>query len=88
MGSTALFEGKANSFVIGTGCPDWQNAKPIALVTVERPTLIYVGFALLVFGFLLQLLAVPSPKSLAEMRAELKAAQKLEKLKSKQHHEV
>jgi hypothetical protein len=82
MGSMALFEGKGGSFVIGTGCPDWPNAKPIALVTVEKPLLIYVGFGLLTFGFLMQLLSKPSEKSLAQMRAELKAARKLEKHKN------
>jgi hypothetical protein len=77
MGDTALFVGKADRFIIGTGCPDAKNSKPIALVTVEKPALIYLGFALLTFGFLIQLLAVPSPKSLAQMRAELNLARKL-----------
>lgn len=81
IGSTAIFEGKADSFIIGIGCPDW-NSKPIALVTVEKPALIYLGFGFLTFGFLMQLLSVPSPKSLAQMRAEIKAARKLEKLKN------
>jgi hypothetical protein len=80
MGSTALFEGRAGSFIMGTGCPDWKDAKPIALVTVEKPVLVYLGFALLTFGFLIQLLSVPSPKSLAQMRADVKAAEKEQKL--------
>lgn len=80
VGSTALFEGRAGAFVIGTGCPDWTNARPIAIVTVEKPALIYLGFALLTLGFLIQLLSVPSPKTLAQMRADVKAAEREQKL--------
>jgi len=51
--------------------------------SVEKPALIYVGFALLTLGFLIQLLSVPSPKSLAQMRADVKAAEKQQKLARK-----
>ena len=69
--------------MVGTGCPDWQDAKPIALVTVEKPSLIYFGFAILTFGFLLQLLSVASRKSIADMRHDLKEAIQREKLQKK-----
>lgn len=83
LGGTALFEGKGGDFTIGTGCPDWPNAKPIALVTVEKPSLIYVGFTILMSGFLLQLIGIASPKSIRQMRAELKEALQQEKLRKK-----
>jgi len=38
---------------------------------------------LLTLGFLIQLLSVPSPKSLAQMRADVKAAEKQQKLARK-----
>ena len=83
IGETGLFAGKGSSFLIGLQCPDWKDAKPIALVTIEKPALIYLGFGLLTLGFLIQLLSVPSPKSLAQMRAEVKAAEKEQKLAKK-----
>jgi hypothetical protein len=83
MGSTALFEGKGNSTLIGTCCPDPKNSKPIALVTVEKPSLIYVGFAILMLGFLIQLIGIASPKSIRQMRNEVKEALQREKLRTK-----
>lgn len=83
VGDTALFAGKGHTFMIGTACPDWPDARPIAIVTVEKPSLIYIGFALLTLGFLMQLLSVPSPKTLAQMRADIKAAEQQAKLAKK-----
>lgn len=77
---TGIFVGMGHEFTIGTGCPDWENARPIAVVIVERPTLITFGFALLSLGFLLQVLSIPSPRTIAQIRAELKAAKLEQKL--------
>jgi hypothetical protein len=85
LGGVALFEGTGPShgFIIGTMCPDSPDARPIAIVTVEKPALIYIGFGLLTLGFLTQLMSVPSPKTLAQMRADVKAAEKAQKLAKK-----
>jgi hypothetical protein len=80
MGEIGVFANKGNVVEFGLGCPDPTNARPIAIVTVEKPALIYIGFALLTLGFLTQLLSVPSPKTLAQMRADVKAAEKTQKL--------
>jgi len=64
-------------------CPDWENARPAAVVNIEHPSFITLGFILTTFGFLLQFLSFPSPKSAAEMRLELKGFQKAEELKRK-----
>ena len=80
MGHFAVFVASARGTEIGTGCPDWENGKSIALVTVERPALIYLGFGVLTLGFLLQFLSVPSSRTLAQMRADVKAEEKRQKL--------
>jgi hypothetical protein len=85
IGETAIFKGRGNSIVFGTGCPDWPNAKPIALVTVEKPTFLYLGFTSLMLGFLIQLIGIASPKSIREMRLELKEAIQREKIEKGIH---
>jgi hypothetical protein len=54
------------------GCPDWEHAKPAAVVNIEHPTFEGLGFLILLAGFLLQYLAVPQPKTIAQIREELK----------------
>lgn len=92
-GNTVIESSPGGAVGIGApGCPQLPNAKPIALVTVEKPFFIYLGFAILLLGFLLQLLSIPSPKTLGQMRAEVKQAEKQEKLarkleQLKSHHD-
>ena len=85
IGGTAIFEGTDHGFVVGTGCPDWPNAKPIALVTIEKPIFLYIGFLFLMLGFLIQLIGIASPKSIGEMRLELKEAIQREKIEKRIH---
>ena len=56
------------------GCPDWAHAKPAAVVNIEHPVFEGLGFITLLAGFLLQYLSVPSPKTIAQIRKELKTA--------------
>jgi len=60
-------------------CPDWENARPAAVVNIEKPGFVTLGFILTTLGFLLQFLSFPSPKSAAQMRIELKAAERAER---------
>jgi hypothetical protein len=84
MNDTAVVTGMRGMMMIGAGtCTPSKDSKPIALVTVERPILIYLGFTILLSGFLIQLLSIPSPKSLAQMRAEIKAIEREQKLAKK-----
>jgi hypothetical protein len=63
-----------------SGCPNWENARPAAVVSIEHPTFVGIGFTLLVLGFGLQYFAVPKPATIAYLRAELKRAKQQEKL--------
>jgi len=67
-------------FGLAGGCPKWPNSRPTAVVNVEKPYLITIGFLAIVAGFLLQFLSVPSAKTISQIRAELKAAKLEEKL--------
>ncbi len=54
------------------GCPDWEKSKPAAVVNVEHPRFVGLGFVILMAGFLLQYFSVPQPKTIAQLRMELK----------------
>jgi hypothetical protein len=65
--------GKNGGWKIGGGsCPDWEHAKAAAVVNIEHPMFEGLGFTLVIFGFALQYFAVPQPKTVAQMREELK----------------
>lgn len=69
----------------GTGigykeCPDWEHARPAAVVNIEMPSLVTAGFFFITAGFLLQFLAIPSTRTIAQMRQELKKAQMQSKM--------
>lgn len=69
---------------LGGLCPDWPSARPTAVVNVERPYLVTIGFIFASLGFLLQVMATPSVKTIAQIRADLKAAKLQERL-SEEH---
>jgi hypothetical protein len=53
----ALLISLPNGNGIGMGmssCPEWENARPAAVVNIEKPWLVSIGFVILCFGFLLQ----------------------------------
>jgi len=70
-----------SGFGVGGPCPEWERARPAAVVTIEHPILITLGFVLTSFGFLLQFLSIPSPKTIAQIRADLKAAKLQQRVK-------
>lgn len=77
----ALLLTDGNSLLMGAhGCPNWADAKPAAVVNIEHPTFVEIGFILLVCGFVLQYFAVPQAATVAHIRKELRAA----KLKERQ----
>lgn len=53
-------------------CPDWAEARPAAVVNIERPWLATLGFILSFLGFAIQFASVPSPKTERELRSEIK----------------
>jgi hypothetical protein len=63
-------------------CPDWAHSKPAAVVNIEHPTFVGIGFIILLAGFLLQYLSIPQAKTMAQLRAELKAARMTDRHKS------
>jgi hypothetical protein len=71
-----LVSDASSSIMLGhKGCPNWENAKPAAVVNIEHPAFEGLGFSLLIIGFSLQYFSVPHPATIAQLRKELKAAQ-------------
>jgi len=54
------------------GCPDMEHGKPAAVVNIEWPILVTVGFLLMAAGFTLQYFSIPDPQTVEEMRRDLK----------------
>jgi hypothetical protein len=80
---TLIASDASSSIMMGhAGCPNWENARPAAVVNIEHPTFEGIGFALLIIGFSLQYFSVPHPATISQLRKELKIAQQKEKSKS------
>jgi hypothetical protein len=59
--------------VIGhRGCPTSQDDRRAAVVNTEHPTFITIGFFLIFFGFMILFFSVPEPKTIAQLRYEIK----------------
>ena len=70
---SALIVKGENGFGIGEqSCPEWDNARPAAVVNFERPWMVKTGLILTILGFLMQFLAIPGPKSLSQMREDIR----------------
>ena len=55
-----ILTAKNGVFVLGDmPCPEWEGAKPAAVIYTERPTFLSAGLGLTIIGFLIQVLAVP-----------------------------
>jgi hypothetical protein len=77
---TVLETNSKGSLTIGhVGCPDWEHSRPAAVVNFEHPSFVTLGLIMLVLGFFLQFLAVPGPKTIAQMRSDIKAAKLADK---------
>jgi hypothetical protein len=86
IGQVALFATEPmGGFVVGTGCPQSGTGRPISVVNVELPFLVTLGFIFASLGFLLQLLSLPNPKTISQMRADIKAAKMEQRLKDEQN---
>jgi len=60
-------------------CPDWENARPAAVINVEYPFFVTLGFLMLISGFVIQYFAVPDPHTIDRLRSEPKAWRKTRK---------
>jgi hypothetical protein len=54
------------------GCPTSEDDRPAAVVNTEHPRFITLGFLMIVVGFIIQYFAVPEPKSIVQLRKEIK----------------
>lgn len=79
----AIFVANEKYATFSSPCPEWQNARSVAVVNIEKPILVTVGFSILTMGFLLQFLSIPSPKTVAQMRKDLKDVERAEKLRKR-----
>jgi len=71
----ALIISSGDGVAIGMhNCPNWENARPAAVVNIEHPTFVGIGFGMILLGFLLQYFAVPQPETVAHLRRQLKEA--------------
>jgi uncharacterized membrane protein len=62
---------------LGThSCPDWENARPAAVINIEHPMFITIGFLLISLGFLIQFLSVSNPATLQQLRDEMKRSKR------------
>jgi hypothetical protein len=68
-GHAMMTANKAGGWSVGGGrCPDWEHSRAAAVVNIEHPTFEGLGFVLLLAGFLIQLLAVPSPATIVQIK--------------------
>ncbi len=84
---TLLSTDAHGSMILGSlGCPKNKDDRPAAVVNTEHPLFITFGFLLIVFGFICQFFAVPEPKTVSDLRREirqLKAEQELQKVRQR-----
>jgi hypothetical protein len=73
------------SMYLGSTCPTGPSSRAIAVVNIEHPLLVTIGFLVLSAGFLLQFLSIPTPKTIAQLRKELKEHQKQEQKRLKRN---
>jgi hypothetical protein len=80
-GHAMMTAGRSGGWSIGGGpCPDWEHARAAAVVNIEHPTFEGLGFICLAAGFFVQLLSVPSPRTIVQLREEMKLIKKEERL--------
>jgi hypothetical protein len=71
---TLLKTNGANGIALGyRGCPTSVDDRPAAVVNTEHPSFITLGFCMILAGFAIQYFAVPEPKTIAQLRQEIKA---------------
>jgi hypothetical protein len=54
----AMTDSKGSVAIGKHNCPNWESARPSAVVTAEYPTLLYIGLLLSALGFLIQFLSL------------------------------
>jgi hypothetical protein len=64
------------------GCPATSDDRRAAVVNTEYPALVTIGFLMTLIGFSIQFFSVPEPRTIAQLRQEIK----LLKAKQKSGH--
>jgi len=57
---TNILTARGSAISVGGPCPAGPDAKPLALVSIEHPRMVTIGFVLTLLGFLLQWFSFPS----------------------------
>jgi hypothetical protein len=70
--------------LLGECPPPTRGSRPISVVNIEHPFFVTLGFLFTVMGFTIQILALPSAKTIAQMQAEVRMVRKQIKLKEEQ----
>jgi hypothetical protein len=77
---------KGGMWSIGGGpCPDWEHSKAAAVVNIENPAFVTLGFILTFLGFSIQFFSFPSAKTERDLRAEIKRLRLETKIKPSTH---
>jgi hypothetical protein len=74
-------------FIGGNGCPTSEDDRPAAVVNTEHPLFITIGFCCILIGFITQFFAVPEPKTIAQLRHEIKMLKLQAKAEEEQNRE-
>jgi hypothetical protein len=79
-GHTVMMRHSNGGWSLGSErCPSWMDGKPAAVVNIEHPSLITIGFIATFFGFAIQFFTIPSDPTADQIARELRILRKLRK---------
>lgn len=73
VGDYTLLSTQGDDVTLGQhGCPTTADDRRAAVVNTEHPLFVTIGFLFLVGGFIVEFFAVPEPRTIAQLRQEIK----------------